>query len=43
MTNPLGFLDIARLDRPYRPVAERVRDWRDVVEPLPGDELKRQA
>ena len=43
MTNPLGFLEIARRDRRYRPLAERVRDWREVVEPLPDEELKRQA
>jgi len=43
MTNPTGFLTIDRRDRTYRPVNERVSDWSDVVVPLPGNEVRRQA
>ncbi|MGQ0659731.1 glutamate synthase subunit beta [Sphingosinicella sp.] len=43
MTNPIGFLEIDRQDRHYRPVAERLRHWNEFVEPLPEAELKRQA
>jgi glutamate synthase (NADPH/NADH) small chain len=43
MSNPSAFLAIERLDRSYRPLAERVRDWADVAEPLPGEEVRRQA
>jgi glutamate synthase (NADPH/NADH) small chain len=43
MTNPAGFLDIPHQDRSSRPVAERLRHWREFVEPLPEAELKQQA
>lgn len=43
MTNPSGFLEIERRDRPYRSVSERLRHWDEFVEPLPEVELKRQA
>jgi glutamate synthase (NADPH/NADH) small chain len=43
MTNPTGFLDIARKDRGYRPVAERLKHWDEFVEPLPLDTVRRQA
>jgi glutamate synthase (NADPH/NADH) small chain len=43
MTNPTGFLDIDREERPYRPVAERLRHWNEFVEPLPVDAVRRQA
>jgi glutamate synthase (NADPH/NADH) small chain len=43
MTNPTGFLTIDRRDRSYRPLSERVRDWADVVVPLPDSEVRRQA
>jgi glutamate synthase (NADPH/NADH) small chain len=38
-----GFLEIKRKKWPTRPVAERLRDWREVYLPFPGDELKKQA
>jgi glutamate synthase (NADPH/NADH) small chain len=38
-----NFLRIPRVDPPRRPVAERLRDWRVVVEPLPAVEVERQA
>lgn len=43
MTNPTGFLDIARRDRPCRPVSARLKDWREFIEPLPELELRRQS
>jgi glutamate synthase (NADPH/NADH) small chain len=45
--NPINsyraFLDYPRVDPGYRPVAERVRDWREVEEHLSDAELTRQA
>jgi glutamate synthase (NADPH/NADH) small chain len=38
-----GFLEIKRTKWPTRPVAERLRDWKEVYLPFPVDELKRQA
>jgi glutamate synthase (NADPH) small chain len=38
-----GFLEIKRTKWPTRPVAERVRDWKEVYLPFPGEELKQQA
>jgi len=43
MVNPVGFLEIEREDRPYRPVRERLKDWDEFVEPLPVPEVRRQA
>ncbi len=38
-----GFLEITRKKWPTRPVAERVRDWKEVYLPYPDDDLKKQA
>jgi glutamate synthase (NADPH/NADH) small chain len=38
-----GFLEFARRDRSYSPVTERLRHYREFVEPLADDELKRQG
>jgi glutamate synthase (NADPH/NADH) small chain len=38
-----GFLEIDREDRPYEPVAERVKTYREFVQPLPEQEVRRQA
>jgi len=38
-----GFMEFDRKDRHYRPVDERVRHWREFVEPLPPAEVKKQA
>jgi glutamate synthase (NADPH/NADH) small chain len=38
-----GFLEIKRKKWPTRPVDERLRDWKEVYLPFPGDELKKQA
>jgi glutamate synthase (NADPH) small chain len=38
-----GFLEIERQDRAYRPVTERLRDWRECVEPAGAEQVARQA
>ena len=38
-----GFMEFERHDRGYRPVEERVKHWREFVEPLPKAEVKKQA
>lgn len=38
-----GFIEFKRAKQPYRPVAERVRDWRQVMLPQPEAELKKQG
>src|SRR6516165_9721529 len=38
-----GFMEIARSDRGYRPVEERVGHWREFVVPLSPAETKAQA
>ncbi|HEX7043234.1 MAG TPA: glutamate synthase subunit beta [Burkholderiales bacterium] len=43
MGKPTGFLEFKRAKQPYRPVAERVRDWKQVMLPYPEAELKKQA
>ena len=43
MGKPTGFLEIERIERDYAPVAERLKHYREFVQPLPEDELKRQG
>jgi glutamate synthase (NADPH/NADH) small chain len=38
-----GFLEIQRKKWPSRPVAERVRDWKEVYLPFPDDDLRKQG
>ncbi len=38
-----GFIEFRRGKQPYRPVVERVRDWRQVMLPWPADKLKQQG
>ncbi len=38
-----GFLEIDRNDRGYRPVDERLKHFKEFVEPLPEAEVKKQA
>ncbi len=38
-----GFLELDRLDRDYRPVAERLKHFKEFVEPLPPKEVQKQA
>jgi len=43
MGKPTGFLEIARQKQPARPVAERLRDWREVYLPYDDAALRGQA
>ncbi len=43
MGKPTGFLEIERRDRTYGPVAERLKTWKEFVQPLPQNELRQQA
>jgi glutamate synthase (NADPH/NADH) small chain len=38
-----GFLEIQRKKWPTRPVAERLRDWKEIYLPYPVEDLKKQA
>ncbi len=38
-----GFLEYPRRDTPYRPVAERLRDWREVQQDPPLEVVREQA
>ena len=38
-----GFIKFDRAKQPYRPVAERLRDWKQVMRAFPEDELKNQG
>ncbi|MFZ0117024.1 MAG: glutamate synthase subunit beta [Xanthobacteraceae bacterium] len=38
-----GFLEFERNDRDYEPVEERIRHWREFVQPLPEKETRQQA
>ena len=38
-----GFLEIKRAKQPYRPVEERVRDWKQVMLPHPTEMLQKQG
>ena len=43
MGNPTGFLQFPRVDAPYRPIEERVKDWREVELLLAESTLREQA
>ncbi|MEK7205953.1 MAG: glutamate synthase subunit beta, partial [candidate division NC10 bacterium] len=43
MGKPTGFLEYQRVKQPYRPVAERVRDWNQVMLPWPVEPLQKQG
>ena len=38
-----GFLEIGRKGPPRRPVAERIRDWKEVYLPFPEGEMRTQG
>jgi glutamate synthase (NADPH) small chain len=38
-----GFLEIQRKKWPTRPIAERLRDWKEVYLPFPADDLRKQG
>jgi glutamate synthase (NADPH/NADH) small chain len=43
MGKTTGFVEFKRGKTPYRPVAERVRDWKQVMLPWPADALRKQG
>ena len=43
MGKPTGFLEFDRNDARHRPVPVRLRDWKEVYEPFPAEELNQQA
>jgi glutamate synthase (NADPH/NADH) small chain len=43
MGRPTGFLEHERLEARYRPVAERIRDWREIPLEPSADELAREG
>ncbi len=43
MGKPTGFLEIDRAERTYRPVEERLKHWKEFVEPLAEANIKGQA
>ncbi|MFQ5659386.1 MAG: glutamate synthase subunit beta [Gammaproteobacteria bacterium] len=43
MGKPTGFMEYRREKQPYRPVAKRIHDWHQVMEPWPVEPLKTQA
>jgi len=43
MGKPTGFLEIKRAKQSYRPVEERVRDWKQVMLPWPTEVLQKQG
>ncbi len=43
MAKPTGFIEFKRDKQPYRPVADRLRDWKQIMLPWPEDKLKKQA
>ena len=43
MGKPTGFIEVHRKKHPTRPVAERVKDWREVYLPYPSGVLEAQG
>ncbi|HEX9191774.1 MAG TPA: glutamate synthase subunit beta [Candidatus Deferrimicrobiaceae bacterium] len=43
MVKPTGFMDYDREDPQHRPVADRIRDFHEIEELLPGERLRQQA
>jgi glutamate synthase (NADPH/NADH) small chain len=43
MGKPTGFLEFDRHNAHHRPVAVRLKDWKEVYEPFPAEELNDQA
>jgi glutamate synthase (NADPH/NADH) small chain len=38
-----GFVEFKRAKQPYRPVKDRLKDWKQVMLPYPDDDLKKQG
>jgi len=43
VVKPTGFMEYDREDPPHRPVEDRVRDYHEIEELLPGERIHRQA
>lgn len=43
MADPFGYLKYKRKDNPYRPVDERIRDWKELQTPLEVGQRQEQA
>ena len=43
MTNPIGFMQFARVEVDHRPIQERIRDWHEIDRPLVAQTLNQQA
>ena len=43
MGNPTGFMQYPRVDVGHRPIAERIKDWREIDRPLVNRALNEQA
>ena len=43
MAKVTGFLEHGRQPQPYRPIAERLEDWREMMKPWPAADLQTQA
>ena len=43
MGKATGFLEIQRKKWPTRPIAERLRDWKEVYRPFPHEDLRKQG
>nr|VFJ58774.1 MAG: glutamate synthase (NADH) small subunit [Candidatus Kentron sp. DK] len=43
MGKPTGFMEIARQDRTYGPVADRIRHYREFIAPLPEESVREQG
>jgi glutamate synthase (NADPH/NADH) small chain len=43
MGKATGFIEIQRQKQPYRPIVERLHDWREVYLPYPDADLRAQA
>ncbi|HPG28070.1 MAG TPA: glutamate synthase subunit beta, partial [Myxococcota bacterium] len=43
MAKPTGFLETKRKNAGYRPVAERLKDYKQVMLPIPDEDLRQQA
>jgi glutamate synthase (NADPH/NADH) small chain len=43
MGNPTGFMQYPRVDIGHRPIAERIKDWREIDQPLVNRVLNEQA
>ncbi len=43
MADPYGYLKFKKVENPYRPVQERIHDWKELQTPLPTEERQKQG